>query len=158
MRSIGILLLTAGLIAAAELQPFSWDWARAHESAIDLSRFLDAPAGKDGYVRVQDEHFVKPDGSRLRLWGVNIASASCFPPKDQAPRIADDLARLGFNIARFHHLDADWGQCLFISKTHHTRAFDTNNLDRLDFFIAELKKRGIYTSLTPMSATCFSST
>ena len=148
MKSIGILLLTAGLIAAAELQPFSWDWARAHESAIDLSRFLDAPAGKGGYVRVQDEHFVKPDGSRLRLWGVNIASTSCFPPKDQAPRIADDLARLGFNIARFHHLDADWGQCLFISKTNHTRAFDTNNLDRLDFFIAELKKRGIYTSLT----------
>ena len=76
---------------------------------MDLSRFLDAPAGKGGHVRVQGSHFVKPDGSRLRLWGVNIASTSCFPPKDQAPRVAEDLARLGFNIARFHHLDADWG-------------------------------------------------
>ena len=97
---------------------------------------------------MQDGHFIKPDGSRLRLWGVNVASTSCFPPKDQAPRIAEDLARLGFNIARFHHLDADWGQCLFISKTNDTRAFDAGNLDRLDYFIAELKKRGIYTSLT----------
>lgn len=130
------------------LVPFPWDWSRAHESAIDLSRFLDAPAGRGGFVTVKDEHFVKPDGSRLRLWGVNIASTSCFPPKDQAPRIAEDLARLGFNIARFHHLDADWGQCLFINNANDTRSFDTNNLDRLDFFIAELKKRGIYTSLT----------
>jgi lysophospholipase L1-like esterase len=140
--------MLAASVPAAKLQPFSWDWSRAHESVLDLSRFLDAPAGKGGFVRVQDGHFIKPDGARLRLWGVNIASTSCFPPKDQAPRIAEDLARLGFNIARFHHLDADWGQCLFISKTNHTRAFDTNNLDRLDFFIAELKQRGIYTSLT----------
>ena len=140
--------MLASSVPAANRQPFNWDWSRAHESVLDLSRFLDAPAGKGGPVRVQDGHFVKPDGSRLRLWGVNIASTSCFPPKDQAPRIADDLARLGFNIARFHHLDADWGQCLFISKTNDTRAFDANNLDRLDYFIAELKKRGIYTSLT----------
>lgn len=145
-----VLLTLAATSARAQtnLVPFAWDWSRANESAIDLSRFLDAPAGKGGPVRVRDGHFVKPDGTRLRLWGVNITSASCFPPKDQAPRIAEDLARLGFNIGRFHHLDADWGQCLFISKTNHTRAFDTNNLDRLDFFIAELKKRGIYTSLT----------
>jgi lysophospholipase L1-like esterase len=140
--------LLKGSIAASELKAFSWDWSRAHESVLDLSRFLDAPAGQGGYVRVQDGHFIKADGSRLRLWGVNLASTSCFPPKDQAPRIAEDLARLGFNIARFHHLDADWGQCLFVSQTNHTRAFDTNNLDRLDFFISELKKRGIYTSLT----------
>lgn len=146
VQAIG--LLTFCVHAQTNLAPFSWDWSRAHESVLDLSRFLDAPAGKGGYVTVKDAHFVKSDGSRLRLWGVNIASTSCFPPKDQAPRIAEDLARLGFNIARFHHLDADWGQCLFISKTNHTRAFDTNNLDRLDFFIAELKKRGIYTSLT----------
>jgi hypothetical protein len=145
------LLLTGlaqGVVAAAERTPFPWDWSRAHESVLDLSRFLDAPAGRDGHVRVRDGHFVKPDGSRLRLWGVNITSSSSFPPKDQAPRIADDLARLGFNLARFHHLDADWGQCLFISQTNHTRAFDAENLDRLDFFIAELKRRGIYVSLT----------
>jgi hypothetical protein len=140
--------LTTGVEAQTNLVPFPWDWSRAHESVIDLSRFLDAPAGRGGYVRMQEGHFIKPDGSRLRLWGVNVASTSCFPPKDQAPRIAEDLARLGFNIARFHHLDADWGQCLFVSRTNHTRSFDTNHLDRLDFFIAELKKRGIYTSLT----------
>ena len=156
-RYSAFLFVAAGLLAfslafCAEPQtngvPFPWDWSRAHESVLDLSRFLDAPAGKGGFVRVQDGHLLKPDGSRLRLWGVNIASTSCFPPKDQAPRIAEDLARLGFNIARFHHLDADWGQCLFISKTNHTRIFDTNNFDRLDFFVAELKKRGIYASFT----------
>jgi hypothetical protein len=45
---------------------------------------------------------------------------------------------------RFHHLDADWGQCLFVSNANETRSFDADNLDRLDGFIAELKKRGIH--------------
>lgn len=145
---LAIASLTFCAQAQTNLVPFSWDWSHANESVLDLSRFLDAPAGKGGFVRVRDGHFFKPDGSRLRLWGVNITSTSCFPSKDLAPRIADDLARLGFNIARFHHLDADWGRCVFVSNTNHTRLFDTNNFDRLDFFVAELKKRGIYVSLT----------
>lgn len=147
-----VLFATSPVVNAGtntlERAPFPWDWSRAHESALDLSRFLDAPAGRDGFVRVQDGHFIKPDGARLRLWGVNITSSSSFPPKTEAPHLAADLTRLGFNLARFHHLDADWGQCLFINKTNHTRAFDTNHLDRFDFFVAELKKRGIYVSLT----------
>lgn len=133
---------------AAELVPFPWDWSQAHESALDLSRFLDAPAGKNGHVRVANGHFVKADGSRLRLWGVNIASTSCFPPKDQAPKIAQDLARLGFNVARFHHLDADWGECIFLRETNNTRVLDLTSFDKLDFFVSELKKRGIYSSFT----------
>lgn len=96
--------------AQTNLVPFSWDWSRAPESVIDLSRFLHAPAGKGGFVRVQEGHFVKPDGSRLRLWGVNLTAASGIPPKELAPRIAGDLARLGFNIARFHHLERQWGR------------------------------------------------
>lgn len=133
---------------APPLVPFSWDWERASESALDLSRFLDAPSGKGGFVRVQDGRFIKPDGSRLRLWGVNLTSASGTPDKELAPRIADDLARMGFNIARFHHLDAAWGNGLFPGDSNHTRAFDTNHLDRFDYFVCELKKRGIYVSLT----------
>jgi hypothetical protein len=134
--------------AQTNLVPFPWDWSRADESVLDLSRFLEAPAGRDGFVRVRDGHFVKPDGSRLRLWGVNLTAASGIPPKELAPRIADDLARFGFNVARFHHLDAAWGYGLFPSQTNQTRAFDPEHLDRLDFFLAELKKRGIYVSLT----------
>ena len=107
MKRVCLLLFAAGSIAAAELKEFSWDWSRAHESTIDLSRFLDAPAGRGGHVRVQDGHFLKPDGARLRLWGVNLASTGCFPPKEVAPRIAGDLARLGLNLARFRHLGAD---------------------------------------------------
>jgi len=123
---IGLAVASLAFRAQAQtnLAPFAWDWSHASEIMLDLSRFLDAPAGKGGFVRVQDGHFVKADGSRLRLWGVNLTAASCFPSKDLAPRIADDLARFGFNIARFDHLDADWGQCIFVSKTNHTRAFD----------------------------------
>jgi hypothetical protein len=90
---VAALLLAPSVRAQTNLVPFSWDWSRAHESVLDLSRFLDAPAGQGGHVAVKDGHFVQPDGTRLRLWGVNITSGSSSPPKDQAPRIADDLAR-----------------------------------------------------------------
>jgi hypothetical protein len=153
-RQFGLLLgCWAGVVAThaaaqTSLVPFPWDWSKAGESAIDLSGFLDAPAGKGGHARVRNGHFVKPDGSRLRLWGVNLTAASGVPPKEVAPRIAEDLARFGFNVARFHHLDANWGSGILLTETNNTRTFDIRNLDRLDFFIAELKKRGIYVSLT----------
>ena len=79
--------------------------------------------------------------------GVNLTGASGVPPKESAARIAQDLARLGFNLARFHHLDTDWGNGILL-RTNHTRLFDPNLLDRFDYFVAELKQRGIYVSLT----------
>jgi hypothetical protein len=54
---LSLAILTAGLTIGVEAQtnlvPLSWDWSRAHESAIDPSRFLDAPAGKGGYRGVR---------------------------------------------------------------------------------------------------------
>lgn len=134
--------------AQTNLVAFPWDWSRAHESALDLSRFLDAPAGGDGFVRVDNGQFVTAQGKRLRFWGVNIAGGGCFPPKDQAALVATDLARLGFNFVRFHAMDSDWGARIFPKDAPNTRAFDQENLDRFDFFVAELKQRGIWFSLT----------
>lgn len=114
---------------------------------LDLSRFLEAPAGWQGFLRTSGEHIVYPNGRRFRFWGVNVCASDCFPPKDKAPEIAQDLARFGFNIVRFHHMDATWGRNIFPEQTPHTSALDSEMLDRLDFFIAELKKRGIYANL-----------
>lgn len=130
----------------AEMEPFWIEWEKAEESAIDLSSFLEAPAGKDGFIRVEKDHLVKPDGERFRIWGVNICSAYCFPPKEDAPATAADLARYGINCVRFHHMDTRYGG-IFDPNRDDTRHLSTQNLDRLDFFIAELKKRGIYSNL-----------
>jgi hypothetical protein len=127
-----------------ELAPFPIDWSKVPESVVDLSGCLEAPAGKDGFIRVEGEHLVTPRGKRFRIWGTNICARDCFPLKDEAPAIAADLARWGFNVIRFHHMDS--GQ-IFDQKRIDTRALDPDSMDRLDFFVAELKKRGIYTNL-----------
>jgi len=129
-----------------EMKPYAIDWTRAQESVVDLSSFLDAPAGKDGFIRVEKDHLVRPDGKRFRIWGVNICGPDCFPPKEDAPAIAADLARYGINCVRFHHMDSRWGN-IFDPARDDTGRLDPAKLDRLDFFVAELKKRGIYTNL-----------
>ncbi len=129
------------------LVPFTVDWERADGAAVDLSRFLDAPAGRAGFLRVKDGHIHKPNGTRFRIWGVNMVGPHCFPDKDVAPRLAEDLARMGVNSVRFHHMDSDWDRSAIDMSRGDTRHLDPENMDRFDFFVAELKKRGIYTNL-----------
>ena len=129
-----------------DLQPYQIDWSQAEQSAVDMSQYLDAPAGKAGPIRIEGPRLVKPDGTRFRIWGVNLTGPECFPPKELAPRIADDLARFGVNCVRFHHMDGTWSP-LFDKTRQDTSQFDPAAMDRLDFFIAELKARGIYTNL-----------
>ena len=54
------------------LKPFTIDHRAGSNSLIDLSFLLDAPAGKNGFIRVEKGHLVKPDGKRIRFWGVNL--------------------------------------------------------------------------------------
>lgn len=130
-------------LAQGEMHPFVMDWRDNSTPLVDLSMFLDAPAGKAGAIGIKDAHLVTPDGRRFRIWGINIASMACFPSRGDAPVVAAHLARFGINCARFHFLDRfvfGWGG-------DNTRSLDPNQLDKFDYFIAELKKRGIYTNL-----------
>lgn len=61
--------------------------------------------------------------------------------------MAEHLARFDINCVRFHFLDSNWSGSLFIDGRENTRALNTQQLDRLDYFVAELKKQGIYTNL-----------
>ena len=120
-------------------------------SLADVSFLLDAPAGKDGFIRVQDGHFVRPDGKRIRFWGVHLTDWSrgsiLLPPKEDASMWAATLARFGVNMVRLHFLDLAAPRGIIDSTRNDSRAFDAQQLDRLDFLIAELKKRGIYVDL-----------
>jgi len=141
-----VLAAAAATAAEVRLEPYQIDWSKTGQSAIDMSAYLDPPAGKGGFVRVEGSRLVKPDGSRFRIWGVNLTGPECFPPTELAPLIAGDLARFGVNCVRFHHMDGPWSP-LFDKSRNDTAQFDPETIDRLDFFIAELKKRGIYSNL-----------
>ncbi len=130
-----------------QMRPFTIDWRDNADSLVNLSFLLDAPAGKDGFIRINNGHLVKPDGERFRIWGINFTGSACFPSKKDAPVVAEHLAHFGINCIRLHFLDSNWSGSLFIKRRDDTRALDKQQLDRLDYFIAELKKRGIYTNI-----------
>lgn len=143
---LALVLLVGPAQAQVELRPFPIDWSRPVDPALDLSRHLKAPAGGDGYVRMRGQHLTRPDGSRFRIWGVNLCGPDCFPTREQARRLADDLARLGINAVRFHHMDSTWSR-LFDRQSDDTRHLDPEALDRFDYLVFALKERGIYSNI-----------
>jgi hypothetical protein len=144
-----LLGATPGDAAAPDalLQPFPVDWHSAVESPASVAFLLDTPAGKDGFVSMADGHLVLPDGKRFRIWGVNITVKATLPAKEDAPRIAARLASHGINCIRFHMLDASSPRGLIDSHRSDTQHLDPDQFDRLDFFVAQLKQRGIYADL-----------
>ena len=117
-------------------------------SVVDVSWLNDPPAGGRGFVRAQDGHFVDGRGKRLRFLASNFTFGSCFPDHETADRLAARLASLGINCIRFHHTDnqsAPGG--IWKAGTAKKNEFDPAQLDRLDYFIAALKRHGVYADL-----------
>lgn len=128
-------------------------------SLADFSHLLDAPAGKHGFVSTgEDGHFTFGSGDRrARFWGVSITQEHIDIPKHRIDEAVDALARAGCNMVRFHSLDNRAGlQYGFLRRTiideapphdRDTQHFDPEYRDRLDYWIARLKERGIYSFL-----------
>jgi hypothetical protein len=133
------------------LKPFVMNHRAAASSPADVSFLLDAPAGKDGFVRIQNGHLVKGNGQRIRFWGVHLTDWSRgsveLPPKEDAPMWAATLARFCVNMVRLHFLDLPAPRGIIDATKNDSRSFDAQQLDRLDFMASELKKRGIYMDL-----------
>jgi hypothetical protein len=153
-RAPAIFFLAATAFAQwddARLKPFVMDHRGGEGSLADVSFLLDPPAGKDGFIRIQDGHFVRPNGKRIRFWGVHLTDWSkgsiLLPPKEDAPMYAATLARFGVNMVRLHFLDLAAPRGIIDSTRNDSRSFDAQQLDRLDYLISELKKRGIYLDL-----------
>jgi len=110
--------------------------------AADLSGMLDRPAGRHGFIRPEGDRFVT-DAGPIRFWGTNLCFDACFPEADQAPQLAERLARLGINCVRLHHMDmySIWGET-----GGHTQ-IDPKQMARLDRLVHELKQRGIYVNI-----------
>ncbi len=120
----------------------------AEGTAVDVSSFLDAPAGKHGFLKTKGSHFVFDDGTPARFWGFDIMGSECFPNHKTAERLAARLARMGANIVRLHHMDAPWARPnIFNNRFDDTQHLSAASLERLDYFLFQLKKRGIYVYL-----------
>jgi hypothetical protein len=109
-------------------------------SALDFSGRLDAPAGKYGPVIVRNGRFEFRDraGEPVRFYGTNLCAQAVYPDRQWAEKIADRIAMAGFNAVRLHHHDA------FMVNHKKSTELNPEAMDKLDYFMACLKKRGIY--------------
>jgi hypothetical protein len=100
--AMGVALL-ASAVRAEEVFPFVIPALTMPPagSILDVSWLNDCPAGENGFVRVQDGHFVDGSGKRIPFLGVNFTFASDFPSHEDANKIAARLASQGVDII-FH--------------------------------------------------------
>lgn len=147
--------LGAGVAAAEEPSPMfpfviSYD---GPDNASSVAHFLDAPAGKRGFVRVEGGHFVT-DAGPIRFHATNLTGPANFPSHADADRLAARLARFGINGVRLHFMDTWYinfmprpTQAILADDAQTQRALDPKQLEKLDYLIAALKRRGIYVNM-----------
>ncbi len=152
LLALAVSLLMAGASAHAQNFtngfPFSLPW-----NDSSTQRFLPAfPAEPiTGFVGIDGSGHFAVNGERIRFWGVNNTTGGCFPVSAKAPLVAARMRKMGINLVRFHHMDNPWGDnnsSIFIqNQGASTRSLNPVTLDRLHFFLNELKQNGIYANL-----------
>lgn len=126
--------------------PFYIPWNYCEGSRVDFGFLLDAPAGKYGFLKSRDGHFYFENGKRAKFWGVNIhANKACFPTHEQAEDVAKRLAQLGCNAVRMHFLDNESPHGIIDSNYNDSQHLSSVEMEKLDYFIYQLKQKGIYT-------------
>lgn len=150
LLTMAVAVFGSRFVAAAATEqwvPFHLPWEAPADALSDASFLLDAPAGKHGFIQIRDGHFWFSGLGRQRFWGINLSGEANFPPPAVAPRVAERLAKFGFNLVRLHGLDVSWGNTFFPWGVSSTRRLDPAQFDKLDKLVAELEKRGIYINL-----------
>ena len=134
------------------LFPFVLPWDDASSGTITDVSFLNVkPAGAHGYVVAKNGHFVETNtNARVRFLGVNFAAKDAFPSHADAAKVAARIAKLGINLVRLHHMDnSDWGQeaSIWDYSYKDRQHLSAAQLDKLDYFISQLKRNGVYVNL-----------
>ncbi len=113
-------------------------------SALDFSRmgFQWGPAGNWGRVIARPDGqfaFEKDPQTPRRFYGINLCMDAQYLPHAESERLADRLARLGYNSVRLHHYERD-----LVSGQKVTTELNPQRIDQMDYLVAALAKRGIY--------------
>ena len=115
-------------------------------SALDFSRFQDAPAGKYGRATVMASGgiaFEKRPRQRVRFYGTNLCFTAQYLEHKEAEKLADDLAKMGYNSVRMHHMD----QFLTVKDASHSTVLNPDFIEKMDYLFYCLKQRGIYITI-----------
>ncbi len=132
----------AGALGPAE--PDEWfevitdDDAFSPKSVIDMSRYVEAPAGRHGFVQAAGKDLTfAGSGEKVRFWGcVGNLRYGKFTREQMAHR-ARYLRKHGINMVRQHPVFGEVGPL-------RDGRLDPERIDAFDYWFAQLKKQGIY--------------
>jgi hypothetical protein len=140
------VLLASALVALAQNDTSNWyTFAPKNDfgpSVIGMADWFDGPAGKHGGVRMRGNRFVFEDGTPVKFWGINHGNTNNAPPLEVALIRAQRLQKYGINAVRFHKFTYGSGGG-FGDPVDSTKLTE-EGWTRLDNYVHELKKRGIY--------------
>lgn len=111
-----------------------------------MQDWLDAPAGNRGRI-IRRGGDLMYAGEPIRIWGINNTFADCAPDKALAEKRAAFYAKYGINSVRLHKYGEGSNWRGILSNSSFTE-FEPESLDRMDYFIAQLKERGIFVKLS----------
>lgn len=105
------------------------------------------PIGNDAKDRilVTGDHFTQ-NSERVKIWGVNLTFGGNFPTHSDANKSALRLAAAGVNSVRCHHMDTS-NYPNGIWEPSGGATIYPEALDRFDYYVNEMAKRGINTNL-----------
>ena len=165
MRNLGVLFLAvvgAGGKAVATDHtgwfPFYMPWNDTSVNVVNQAWSVPRPAGAKGFLQTTPEGTFRFADSpeRVRFAGfVSVAQAN-FPDSADAPLIAARLAKLGVNLMRVHLMDVDGIYGVFASGSN-TRTLDPVRMRRMDWFLKNLRDRGIYYNFCVQAGRVFKS-
>lgn len=141
----------AGVSSRRDVSSNSWpalpdlDLEVKDGTILDFSRFSDHfPAGRFGWASNTEEGQIRfsESSTRLRLFSASFQfspASGGFPSKEESERVVDQLIKTGYNAVRMQCIEAN-----LMSGRESDFGYSPEQLDRLHFFLAELKRRGIY--------------
>lgn len=152
-RLCRVLLLPGAVLMAAPVLPTPFsegEWTALTDPSLEIA--ADSPLNFSSITPALPDVRMKIDGERLTFDGkdlpINCAtlgpgfsntSGSGFPDHDVATRYAEQLRRHGYNMVRFHFVDA-----LLMRGSKQDLVFNPEELDRFQFFAAQLRAHGIH--------------
>lgn len=120
-------------------------------SPLDFSALVPEQAGSNGPLRLTDGHLTLGSSTDPRFnCGMNENGPGMtwtLPTHAEADALALQFRRHGYNLMRFHYIDA---RLMRGSKADF--AFNPANVDRFYYLLAALKRNGIYWMLDIMTA------
>ncbi len=150
MRKILLFAFILSLLLGCSRNDQTKEWYtfepnnRREGSILGMADWLDAPAGKHGFLTYQGEDLLFEDLEPVKFWGVNICNARVAPDDSLAEYWAGQLAHFGVNCVRFHKFT--WhGKTEGIGSATRSTRLNEDRARQWDHFVNSLKERGIYT-------------